>query len=437
MMPAGSRESPPLGLILPFFLVAPLGLVAAGVMLALAGRDSLTVVNSPELLAATHAAVLGWLSLSIIGALFQLGPVLFGGRVLSGALIRVQLALHVIGVTAMVTAFRAWHTEALAIGGLLTATSLALFVLNAAFAVRWFAKGSLVRHYVSVGLVFLPVAAGFGLTYAMALNHGWFPLTFGRIAAHAHLGLAGFLGIVVMGVSYQLVPMFQLTPHSEPRFARIVLPWMAASVALFAAVMWTNPGPLVRFAVTAPLAAGASLWIVDMASLIRRRAKRAFDIQGRSTIMALVFLAAALAAALVAASGRPQALTVEHQRLQLAYAILAMGGWAGATLVGNSFKIIPFLVWNSRFREVAGRQPVPTLAQLLDARLAHLTLWCLSAAVAAGSGSAALGWLMGLRTAGVLFAAAGTLHFVTQLLVVVRRPEPRVTATVPARGITT
>ena len=421
-MTPGARESPPMGLILPFFLVAPLGLIAAGVMLALADRDSLTSVTTPKLLAATHAAALGWLTLSIMGALFQLGPVIFGGRLLSTRLIRLQLVLHIAGVSVMVVSFGAWRTETLALGGLATSASFALFLLNAAFAVRWFARGSLTRNYISTALVFVVATAGLGLTYAMALHHGWFPLTAGRVAAHAHLGLAGFLALTLMGVSYQLVPMFQLSPHGEPRFGRVVLPWMAVATVIFAAVMSASPGPAVRLFAAGLLACGAVMWIVDTSGTIQHRAKRTFDIQGRATILSLMFLVLAVILGFVAASGRPVNLAVYHQRLQLGYAILAIGGWAGATLVGNSFKIVPFLVWNGRFRPLAGRQPVPTLAQLLNVRLANLTLWCLTAAVCVGAASAVAGSLAGLHLAGLMFVAAGALHFATQALVAARRP---------------
>ena len=77
------KESPPLGVIMPFFVVAPLGLAAAGLMLLLAGHDAFLAVNVPRVVAATHAAVLGWLTLTIMGAIYQLGPAVFGGRLIS------------------------------------------------------------------------------------------------------------------------------------------------------------------------------------------------------------------------------------------------------------------------------------------------------------------------------------------------------------------
>ena len=74
MSAVSPKESPPLGLVAPFFVTAPLGLVGAGILLLLAGDDAFLAVNAPRLVAATHAAVLGWLTLSIMGAIYQLGP---------------------------------------------------------------------------------------------------------------------------------------------------------------------------------------------------------------------------------------------------------------------------------------------------------------------------------------------------------------------------
>lgn len=429
------RESPPLNVVLPFFLAAPLGLIAAGIMLALAGDDSVTAVTTPELLAATHGAVLGWISLTIMGALLQLGPVLLGGRLISHRLARVQLWLHVAGVGLMLLAFQAWRTEALVIGGSLTALSFALFLVNALPAVRWFARGSLVRNFVSVSLLFLMLTVAAGFTYVLTLHYGWFPITAGRVAAHAHLGLAGFLALMLMGVSFQLVPMFQLAPHDEPKFGRHVLVWMSAATVVFAAAFWADPPPALRLVAAAALGAGALFWMYDIAMLLHRRAKRKLDIQAKGTLASLIFLGLAIATGVIAASGWPESLVVEHQRLQLAYAVLAIGGWAGGTLIGNSFKVVPFLIWNARYRELAGKQPVPTLAELLDLRLANAALATLCLAVATGAASGALGWLEGLRMAGVVFAAAGCLQMLTLLLVAVRRPQARAAMPTPARRI--
>ena len=63
-----SSSSPPLGLVAPFLLVAPLGLFAAGVLLATTDASSLAGINAPRNVAAAHAAIIGGLTTAIMGS---------------------------------------------------------------------------------------------------------------------------------------------------------------------------------------------------------------------------------------------------------------------------------------------------------------------------------------------------------------------------------
>jgi hypothetical protein len=431
------RASSPLGLIASFFIVAPAGLALAGFMLMRAGEDALLAPNTPELLSVTHACVLGWLSLSIMGALYQLGPVLFGGRLLSVKLARIQLLVHVAGAVTMVFAFGAWRLQNLAVGGTLVGASFAMFLVNAVPGVRAFRRGSLVRDYVSVALSFLVAAAALGITYAFALHYGWFPLTPGRVSAHAHLGLAGFLALTVMGLSYQLVPMFQVVPRGRPRFGRLSLWITVLGVIVFAAVLSEDPAAPIRLVASLGLAAGPGLWMLDQVGFIRRRAKRKMDVQGRATVVSLAFLASAIVVGLAAASGTWAVPSFEPARLELAYGILAIGGWAGTVLLGNSYKVVPFIVWNARFRELAGRQPVPTLADLLPSQLANATLWTHVVGISVAAVSAAAGSIDLLHLAGLVLSLGALLNIATQSIVLARRPARTATTPISSKGITT
>jgi len=75
-------RGPALGLVAPFFLAAPAGLAAAGLLLATSNGDTFLAINAPRTVAVTHAAVIGWLSMTIFGAVYQLGPAVLGGRLI-------------------------------------------------------------------------------------------------------------------------------------------------------------------------------------------------------------------------------------------------------------------------------------------------------------------------------------------------------------------
>ena len=424
-------ELPPFGVIGPYLLGAPLGLVLAGIMLM---RADATVFLSPTVqpvVAATHATVLGWLTLAMMGAMLQLGVATAGGRLRWLSIARIQWALHVVGVATFVIAVDSWNVPWMSVAGVALCTSFVLFIVNAVPAIRWSLRGSSPGTYFSVALGFLAVTGGLGITYVGTLEHAWFPLTLGRIAGHAHLGLLGWVSIVIMGAAYQMLPMFQLSHAVRPRFALWAL-WVTAVAAVAGSlVLMADPSPPVRGAVAVGYSLGPVLWASDMVRLISARARRTADLQLRATLVSLGFLAAAIPLGFGAALGHDMGAAVTAPRLQLAYGIVVLGGWAGTTLVGNSFKIVPFLVWYWRYRELAGRQPVPMVADLTNSQALHAVLALHILAVCVLAFAAISANLHLLAAGAALLSASGLAQFSVLLSVMVRRPQPRTTVQIP------
>lgn len=432
-MSLGPRgEVPPISVVGPFFIAAPLGLVFAGVILAGSGEQVFLAANVPELVAATHAVVLGWLTLSMMGAIYQLGPATLGGRLSWPGLARVQGALHAMAVGVFVFAVGRWDTVWMSAAGIAVAISFVLFLINAVPATSWSLRGPDARRYFSVALVFLVAVGAVGVTYVGTLEHAWFPMTQGRVAGHAHLGLLGWLALMVMGASYQLVPMFQLAHSQRPRFANLALAVTAVSAAAGSAALMSDPGPTVRVAVAVAFAAGPALWLADMWRLIASRGRRAPDIQLRATTVSLGFLVAAMLLGLAAAAGDAIG-PWNPARVQLAYGIAAIGGWAGTTLIGNSFKIVPFLVWYARYRTRAGVEPVPLVGELTNVHILHGVLALHLASITTLTVAALVGNLTLFHAGGALLALSGVAVFATLLSVFIRHPAPRLVPG-PARG---
>jgi len=75
-----ARMGPPLSVVGPFFFVAPIGLAASGVVLFGMSGSDLGAYNHPHVLAFVHTLVLGWVTLTIFGATYQLGALYFVRR---------------------------------------------------------------------------------------------------------------------------------------------------------------------------------------------------------------------------------------------------------------------------------------------------------------------------------------------------------------------
>lgn len=427
-----TARSPALWVVAPFFLAAPLGLVVAGLLLMGADHDSLVAVNLPRNVAITHALVIGWLTTTIMGATYQLAPVVIGGQLWSERLAHFQLVLHVGSIGAFIWALLDWNLAAMAFAGASLFFSFVIYVLNVGAAVRSGPAWTLTRGYLAVALGFLVAAFSLGLTWVGALqpSHQWFPITLGRLSAHAHLGLVGWLAITVMGVSYQLVPMFNVITRPRPRFGWLALALTAAGTALFASVIAFSPAVAVRVALALFLAFGPLLWAADQLLLMRHRSRRRLDVQGRAVFVGPMFLALAALLGLGAAAGTPLTPDSEPARWLLAYAAAAVVGWAGTTLIGNSYKVMPFLIWYHRYRTRVGQAPVPMVADLYSERVAHAVLVAIGVATLVLVGASLLGSVDGLRAGGAILSLAGAAHLLSMLQMFIPRkasnlvPEP-------------
>ena len=428
-----AARSPALGVVAPFFLVAPLGLVAAGLLIAGANSDSFVAVNLPRNVAATHGVVIGWLTTSIMGATYQLSPVVMGGDLLSVRITRVQLYLHVASIALFIWSLWEWDVRWMGVAGAGLYISLLLFALNISVALARGKSWSHPRAFVTASTAFLVLAMSFGLTYVGALQpeHAWFGITLGRLSAHAHLGLVGWLALTLMGVGYQLIPMFNVINRAKPRFGWAVLAITGAATALFGSAMLFDPPVEARVVLAALLALGPALWGIDQVLLMRSRSKRRVDIQGRATYASLFFLAAVIPFGLAASAGTPLTPDGEPARWLLSYAALGMLGWLGSTLVGNSYKILSFLIWFHRYRPLVGREPVPVASEIYSegaatAVLALNGLAALVLALAGVSGNIGL-W----RAGGLLLAAVGPAHAATMLYMFLPKKARRAAAPIP------
>jgi len=216
-------QSPPLSVPARFFVTAPaFGILAAAVM-AWTASAGLADRWAPAMLAVTHLLTLGYMGMVMLGALIQVFPVVIGHPLRQtprvGATVHVSLT---IGVVLLAAAFLT------TLDGLMLAAILMLVAAVLTFSAAAIATLAAVRTWgdtaraIALALAAFLVMSGFGVW--LALGHaGQLPLARQWTDMHAGWGLAGWVPLLLMGVAYQVVPMFQLTPN-YPRILSMTLP---------------------------------------------------------------------------------------------------------------------------------------------------------------------------------------------------------------------
>ena len=105
-------------------------------------------------------------------------------------------------------------------------------------------------------------------------------------------------------------------------------------------------------------------------------------------------------------------------------------------LIGNSYKILPFLVWYHRYRQLAGTRPVPVVADIYSEPIARATLVIHTAATLVAMAGALLGELDILRTGGVVLLAGALLHLGSLLHIVGAHHAPAARRVGPGEALT-
>lgn len=369
------EQTPPLPVPLRFFLSAPLFGIAAALLGLWLGPDTMGSRWQPGVLAFTHLLTLGYLTMVMSGAMFQLLPVLVGVRLQRPGLISAVIhALLTGGTLLLVLAFLFDRDVLFGTAGALLALALGTFVTVMGRAL-WQARSV---HDTMCAMKLAVVALGatllLGLLLVLAyLGSDLIPRAM-IVELHLAWGLLGWAGLLLAGVAYQVVPMFQITAEYAPRLRRGF-----AWAVLLLLITWSLAYMHLPHAALAPAAALAGAFVVFALATLRlqrRRLRRLPDVTVDFWYVGLVCLLLAAGLWLVYQL-LPQTMRMQH--FYLSWGVLILVGAAGAVLSGMLYKIVPFLIWlhlNHRLQQAGQWQgQVPTIRQVIAERSARRHLY--------------------------------------------------------------
>ena len=287
-------------------------------------------------LASVHLLTLGVLTTTAIGASVQLLPVATRRTLHAVWPIKLIFWLTVPGLIALAVGMQTAQTNILIPAAATTAVGLLLFCGLLADNLRRASSLPVVGAYGWAALVMLVLVIALGVTLAFNEEAGFLP-DHGAVAlAHLILGGFGFMGLLALGFSHILIPMFALAsaPPKRPSYVSFA----AASAAIFLGTFGALAGSrsLLTIALLTGLAAVAMhLWLMHrvLKTGMRKRLGLSFILVRAAWIMLPTTLVVGLAAlnGLAGASGGTL------------FGFLLLYGWLLTFLVGILQRIMPFL----------------------------------------------------------------------------------------------
>lgn len=360
-------KGPPLSVSLRFFITVPLMGFILALLILLSSPVELSSRWTPQVLALTHLTTLGMLAMAITGALMQILPVVAGvgvwRPVLSATVLHLSLS---IGTLALVLSFwgRGWVCLFIPLlllwgGGLVVAVGVALIRSTAA-------RETVRSLYPAIAA--LTVTVGLGLWQAWSRSYGGYSLRLTDV--HATWGLAGWTAMIVASVSYQVIPLFQVTPNYPVWFSRIYAWAVLLLLGVLLAVVMFTPG-WVELPRIGLLIALVTYSIISLALLYQRK-RHIRDVSLWFWVLSLSSLSL---------TGLLALFDIFHPSpdMVLISGTIFLFGFALSMIYGMLYKIVPFLIWlhlNNRVFELGAISvSVPHMRAIIPEKLARYHLF--------------------------------------------------------------
>ncbi|MCW8935657.1 MAG: hypothetical protein OQK98_13105 [Gammaproteobacteria bacterium] len=354
------QQSPDLWTPLRFFISAPIFAIFAIILVLIAGPEVLHNRWLPETLAVTHLLSLGFISMMMMGATFQLLPVLAGCDIYKSKISSKIIFLFVVTGVGLFTIGLAISGNAVIKTGLfflvpgllgfLILTTYALFKAKSEFASATGMRLAINSFWIA-----------FLLGVLLAIGTAWdsFPLLRQLTSIHVVWAALGWVTIMIVAIAYQVIPMFQVTQEYPDKFKKYYSRIMFVCLLVLSSLIYLEYS--LQFIVAIISLSILAFSFVSI-NLILKRKKRLVD---AGTYFWLTGLGSLILCVLIFNYDRYYA-----GDLSVLTGYVFFYGFVISVINGMLFKIVPFLVWlnlnKERSRITTGLSSIPTMNEVIS-----------------------------------------------------------------------
>lgn len=390
------EQAPPISVPFRFFITAPIFGMIGALLLMTMGDAALASRWTPGMLAITHAWLLGFFAMVMFGALLQMLPVLAGAVIGSPRMLaNLVLPLWSAGVIALQVAFLKGTPPLFMLAISLLAAAVVIFVLFCGAAL--YRATSQIDSVLGMKLALLSLVITLLLGIILGMGHsGWLALLrpIGT-NVHAMWGLLGWIGLLVVSVSWQVVPMFQITASYPRALVRLLAPvlfvlFLLRMVAVLLPSIFSELNqtpPLIMLLLDLGISALLILFAVNTLWLQYCRKRKIRDTHTHYWRIGCISLILVVSCWWLGQGFNEPSIA---EQLKLWSVVLFITGFVMSIMTGMLYKIVSFLVWfhlqavNTQ-RMMAGKSliQVPHMKAVISEKRTRLQLWVFLAALLA------------------------------------------------------
>lgn len=374
-----SAYAPPFKIVVKYFITAIFAFVLLNTLLLVFHSEIWGFHFQPKILAATHIATLGWITMIIFGALFQLIPVVLEVKLFSEKLAEIQYWIYVIGIAGLVYSFLNFRDRnVIVVSAILLDLAMFIFSFNVIATLIKVKKWNITGYYLAGAVFHLIVTAVAGLLLAINLAYPYIKTShLNYLNLHVHIAFIGWVTMVVMGVSFKLIPMFTLSHGYSIKSGWWAFWIINISLLGISTVMHYEDTTALFYVFSALIAIGIYSFLFQIYLIFKERIRKNFDVGIRFSATAYLMLGLVTVLGLFLTVVDYENIT----NLTLIYGYMIIFGYVSILIVGQMYKIVPFLVWYHKYSSKVGVEKVPMLKDMFNERFALVEYYLMLFAV--------------------------------------------------------
>lgn len=352
--------------VLPFYLYASIAFLFSTILLFFSTEAFTQHYFHPHTLAITHSMALGWGTMMILGASHQLVPVLIEGRLYSIKLGYASFVLAGIGIPLLVYGFyffaMGWPAQW---GGILINVAIIAYLVNLTISMAKSKKENVHAVFVFTAVLWLLLTTLVGLLLVFNFTAAILPKgSLHYLSLHAHMGMVGWLLLLVIGVGSRLIPMFLISKYSHNKLLWVIYGLTNGGLVAFIILFLYYPETSFYLIPVAAILLAIALFGYYCYQSFKQRIRKQVDEQMKISLLSVgmmllpVVLLIGVIGLLLAGSA--------NTKLILAYGFIVFFGWLTAIIFGMTFKTLPFIIWNKVYHLQAGLGKTPNPKDLFS-----------------------------------------------------------------------
>ena len=371
-----TQNAPSVWVVVPHFLLGPVSFLLASVFAMLNYEAFLGYHISGPVLAVVHLMMLGWITVIIFGALYQLIPVVMEVKLFNERLAFFTLGFLVLGLIFLITAFFGYRfalTNNFIIGGSLIIIAVILFVVNTIKSALSSEKKNISRTYIMASVIYLMLTVLYGLFIVINLSTHWIPAAHTQLLkGHALIGLAGWFLMLIIGVAAKLMPMFLIVHKTKEHLLKWGFYLMNTGILiLFVSSFFIHTPYYIEVISYLLVIAGLVMFLLFNYDVFSHRMRKKLDIGMKLSATGMILLSLGILSFIGVYIGN-ESLGLPAGRIEIISGILLIYGFFTGLILGQTYKTLPFIIWLYHYQALVGKQKTPLPAELYSDKLADI-----------------------------------------------------------------